>query len=332
MASKSRRIALLCGRRRRRDRGRRRRAAAGVPLRRQGRQGRLLGPLAAHRFEGSPGEAPVAQFHREQRRRRSRSTQASERFPVTLYTFACGAVCENAEGLLNRRGVPFTTVNVEDAKGAEQLKKLTGEQQAPVLQIGDKLIAKGFNEARWTAMLDEAGYPKSAPRRVAAKVPAGGAAGTCRRRAARRCRCPAAATRRNSAAATRVAAARPVPRQYGRRRATPPATRTRRRTRRTSPDRFALKLATWNVNSLNVRLPRLVDWLARDAARTSCACRKPRSSTRSFRARSSPPPATRRISSARTRTTASRCSCATASAPSTTSRRRCPTSPTSRSA
>ena len=98
------------------------------------------------------------------------TTQASERFPVTLYTFACGAVCENAEGLLNRRGVPFTTVNVEDVKGAEQLKKLTGEQQAPVLQVGDKLVAKGFNESRWTAMLDEAGYPKSGPRRLAGKV------------------------------------------------------------------------------------------------------------------------------------------------------------------
>ncbi len=98
------------------------------------------------------------------------TTQASERFPVTLYTFACGTVCESAEGLLNRRGVPFTTVNVEDVKGAEQLKKLTGEQQAPVLQLGDKLVAKGFNEARWSAMLDEAGYPKSAPRRIATKA------------------------------------------------------------------------------------------------------------------------------------------------------------------
>jgi glutaredoxin len=99
------------------------------------------------------------------------TTQASERFPVTLYTFACGSVCENAEGLLNRRGVPFTTVNVEEVKGAEMLKRLTGEQQAPVLQIGDKMIAKGFNEARWTTMLDEAGYPKSAaPRRQAVKA------------------------------------------------------------------------------------------------------------------------------------------------------------------
>jgi glutaredoxin len=97
-------------------------------------------------------------------------TQATERFPVTLYTFACGAVCQNAEALLNRRGVPFTTVNVEDAKGAEQLQKLTGAQQAPVLQVGDKLIAKGYNEARWSTMLDDAGYPKTAPRRVAAKA------------------------------------------------------------------------------------------------------------------------------------------------------------------
>ena len=97
------------------------------------------------------------------------TTQAAERFPATLYTFACGTVCQNAEALLNRRGVPYTTVNVEDVKGAEQLKKLTGEQQAPVLQLGDKLVAKGFNESRWQAMLDEAGYPKSAPRRVATK-------------------------------------------------------------------------------------------------------------------------------------------------------------------
>jgi glutaredoxin len=97
------------------------------------------------------------------------TAQAAQRFPVTLYTFACGTVCQNAESLLNRRGIPFSTVNVEDQKGAELLLKLTGAQQAPVLQLGDKLMAKGFNEARWTAMLDDAGYPKSPPRRVAAK-------------------------------------------------------------------------------------------------------------------------------------------------------------------
>jgi glutaredoxin len=98
------------------------------------------------------------------------TVQAQERFPVTLYTFACGEFCEYAEALLNRRGVPFATVNVEDPKGAEQLKRLTGELQAPVLQVGDKLVARGFNEARWNAMLDEAGYPKTPPSRRATPV------------------------------------------------------------------------------------------------------------------------------------------------------------------
>ena len=95
--------------------------------------------------------------------------QATERFPVTLFTFACGDVCQKAEALLNRRGVPFSTVNVEDPANAKRLEALTGEMTAPVLQVGDKLVAKGFNEARWTAMLDEAGYPKApAQRRTAA--------------------------------------------------------------------------------------------------------------------------------------------------------------------
>jgi len=93
--------------------------------------------------------------------------QAMDRYPVTLYTFACGEVCQRAEALLNRRGVPFTTVNIEEPKGAEQLKNLTGELTAPVLQVGDKLIGKGYNEQRWTALLDQAGYPKApASRRI----------------------------------------------------------------------------------------------------------------------------------------------------------------------
>lgn len=92
--------------------------------------------------------------------------QATDRFPVTLYTFNCGPTCDNAMALLNRRGVPFSTVNVEDGDNAEKLKQLTGEAVAPVLQVGDKQIAKGFNETRWNAMLDQAGYPKSPTRRT----------------------------------------------------------------------------------------------------------------------------------------------------------------------
>lgn len=97
--------------------------------------------------------------------------QASENYPVTLYTFACGQICQTAEAMLNRRGIPFKSVNVEEAKGAEQLKALTGEMTAPVLQVGDKLVAKGYNEARWQALLDEAGYPKTLPPRTRSLAP-----------------------------------------------------------------------------------------------------------------------------------------------------------------
>ena len=70
--------------------------------------------------------------------------RAQDRFPVTLYTFACGDVCDRAEALLNRRGVPYTTVNVQEAQGAEKLQNLTGELQVPVLQVGEKMLARGF--------------------------------------------------------------------------------------------------------------------------------------------------------------------------------------------
>jgi glutaredoxin len=96
---------------------------------------------------------------------------ASEKYPVTLYTFDCGEVCQNAEALLNRRGVPFTTVNVSEPQGAAKLHALTGANAAPVLQVGDKLVSKGLNETRWQAMLDEAGYPKTPPPR---RTPPGG--------------------------------------------------------------------------------------------------------------------------------------------------------------
>ena len=91
--------------------------------------------------------------------------QAQERFPVTLYSFDCGEVCRQGEALLNRRGVPYSGVNVETPEGAEQLSKMTGELRAPVLQVGDRTFIKGYSEAQWNRALDEAGYPKApAPR------------------------------------------------------------------------------------------------------------------------------------------------------------------------
>ncbi len=95
---------------------------------------------------------------------------AAERFPVTLYTFACGDVCANAEALLNKRGVPFTIVNVAEPEGQTKLLSIASEGVAPILTVGDKLIAKGFNEGRWQSLLDEAGYPKTPASRKSAPL------------------------------------------------------------------------------------------------------------------------------------------------------------------
>ena len=99
--------------------------------------------------------------------------QAATRFPVTLYTFDCD-VCREAQAMLAKRGVPHETVIVSEEKGAARLKTLTGKQSAPVLQIGDKQVIEGYNEERWQASLDQAGYPKSAPplRAQPARAPA----------------------------------------------------------------------------------------------------------------------------------------------------------------
>src|SRR5215468_7769958 len=94
------------------------------------------------------------------------SVLAQERFPVTLYTFGCGLVCDSAQALLNKRGVPHTVVDVGQNDGAEKLKRLTGGLDAPALQVGDQFTT-GFNETRWQAMLTDAGYPETPPPRTA---------------------------------------------------------------------------------------------------------------------------------------------------------------------
>lgn len=93
--------------------------------------------------------------------------QAQERFPVILYTFSCGVVCDTAQGLLNKRGVPHTVVDVSQGDGADRLKRLTNGLEAPALQVGDQ-VATGFNENRWQSMLSDAGYPKTPPPRTMA--------------------------------------------------------------------------------------------------------------------------------------------------------------------
>ena len=92
---------------------------------------------------------------------------------MTLYTFGCGLVCDNAAALLNKRGIPHTVVDVGQNDGAEKLKRLTGGLDAPALQVGDQYTT-GYNENRWQSMLTVAGYPQTPAPRTApvARAPA----------------------------------------------------------------------------------------------------------------------------------------------------------------
>lgn len=91
---------------------------------------------------------------------------AVKNFPVTLYTSDCGEPCDAARKLLEARGVPFTEKNGREASVQDELKKLIGAPEVPVLLVGRSPV-KGWEPGLWTAALDAAGYPKSIPKRPA---------------------------------------------------------------------------------------------------------------------------------------------------------------------
>ena len=92
------------------------------------------------------------------------ATQAAARsFPVTLFTSAnCRAPCKDGRESLEKRGIPFEEVVVGDEKSVEELKRVAGVTQVPVLRVG-KQVEVGFEPGVWKSALDAAGYPASGP-------------------------------------------------------------------------------------------------------------------------------------------------------------------------
>lgn len=86
--------------------------------------------------------------------------QAVKNFPVTLWVFSCGTVCDNARAHLLRRGVPHTEKNPQAER--EAFEKLTGGVEIPVLYVGNTRL-KGYLASEWDAALDAAGYPRTPP-------------------------------------------------------------------------------------------------------------------------------------------------------------------------
>src|SRR6185295_10414056 len=55
--------------------------------------------------------------------------ELQKNFPVALYTAPiCKEPCERARGALNKRGVPFSEIQVSNSETLEQLKKATGSE------------------------------------------------------------------------------------------------------------------------------------------------------------------------------------------------------------
>ena len=101
-------------------------------------------------------------------------SQAVRNFPVTLYTApACKEYCAAARALLNRRGVPFTEVQVADDASRKELKAASsGSEAVPTLVVG-RSVHSGFSPDSYDALLDSARYPKtgSSPQRAQAAPP-----------------------------------------------------------------------------------------------------------------------------------------------------------------
>ncbi|MBI2319389.1 MAG: glutaredoxin family protein [Betaproteobacteria bacterium] len=94
---------------------------------------------------------------------------------VTLYASPeCGAPCKDARELLAARGVEFREVQVVLPKDIDELQRISGGNQVPVLTIGT-FVMRGFAQSDYQAALDAAGYKtpaaaKSSPApRAAAK-------------------------------------------------------------------------------------------------------------------------------------------------------------------
>jgi glutaredoxin len=93
---------------------------------------------------------------------------ASRKYPATLYSSVdCGNICLNAKELLQKRGIAFTSVDV--SSDSSKLIKITGNTKVPVLTLGNDIILRGWEEKRWVAAIDQAGYPKHAVRLPATK-------------------------------------------------------------------------------------------------------------------------------------------------------------------
>ena len=78
------------------------------------------------------------------------STQA----PVLMYTTSWCPYCTRARRLFERKGVPFTEIDVDEVDGARaEMQRRSGRTSVPQIFVGDRHLG-GFDDTR---ALDERG-------------------------------------------------------------------------------------------------------------------------------------------------------------------------------
>jgi glutaredoxin len=86
--------------------------------------------------------------------------QASNKYPVTLYTGESCGPCGAGRSMLTSRGIPFAEKTITTNDDTQALQRLSGDTSLPFLTIGSQQI-KGYSDSEWTQFLDAAGYPSS---------------------------------------------------------------------------------------------------------------------------------------------------------------------------
>ncbi len=85
--------------------------------------------------------------------------RATERFPVTLYTTAQCAPCDQARNFLRSRGIPYTEKTISHTEEIELMKQKGLGTDLPAATIGRQNLS-GFRADTWTLELNAAGYPE----------------------------------------------------------------------------------------------------------------------------------------------------------------------------
>jgi glutaredoxin len=100
--------------------------------------------------------------------------KAMRESPVTLYSHHdCKEQCQIVRDTLNKRGIPFKEVVVDDQPKQDELKRVSGGINVPVLVVGGQVETVISTEA-YNRALDLAGYPPAGvarPRNQAAPPP-----------------------------------------------------------------------------------------------------------------------------------------------------------------